>query len=332
MITKKDLILTLLICGMALFFLTRFLSKPFWGYYDSSSAMFGIMAKNNLKYGLACTRVGQAISGSPVSDCKQLGYYMNHPILMPLLLTFSFSIFGIHEWSGRLPFVFFSVGSTFLIFLIARKLWSRRIGFFASLFLMVTPMFNYFGKMISHEPLVLLLCLITVYISIIWVREKKEFFYRLFLLSAFLIGISGWHGYLLFPFLSLHSYFFSKKHFKKSLIALLILIGTFVFHLGYSYLATGKLNTFMLKKFLSHTSLFDSDKGQLEIIQFSWKKYLIQQARRIVIYFTGTLVLLSLGFLLRTFFYWKKVKRKKKFFEEVIVLVFLGLGLAVALL
>lgn len=71
-----------------------------------------LFAKNHLLYGLNITKgipVFNLIDGKP-------NYYCSHPPLVPLLLSLSFRLFGINEWSARLVSIIFSIISLFFFY------------------------------------------------------------------------------------------------------------------------------------------------------------------------------------------------------------------------
>lgn len=148
-------VLPIAIAFISLFLLTRHISKPFWGHHDWNSNIWTVVAKNNLTHGLSCTKLGQVTTARAIDDCNQLQFYQNHPPLITWLVTASYAVFGIAEWAGRLPFILVSTGSAILMFLIGQRLKSTLVGLAASLFFMATPMFQYFGKAINHEPVTL---------------------------------------------------------------------------------------------------------------------------------------------------------------------------------
>jgi len=323
-----NLLLSLIIVCFSLFFLTRHLDKPFWGHHDWNSSIWTLTAKNNLNHGIFCTKLGQSTTYQPISDCRSLRYYQNHPPLISWLLTASYLIFNLDEWAGRLPIILISTGSVLLIFLIGKSLFSKWVGFLAGLLAVATPMFRYFGKSINHEPLVLFSTLLGTYSFIRWYKgNKQNSWYLIFLLSALLTGLSGWHGYLLYPILITLTFFYDKNRTKKSLWALVILIGTFLAHQAHTALLSGKPDLSLFSQLLVRIGLGTSDSVQAQITQFSYPKFFIQEARWMTIYFTRILVVGSIVYLLL------KVKSivsiKKVSFSTSVIFSLLVFGLSI---
>lgn len=324
-----DFLLITLLTSLSLFLLTRYINKPFWGHHDWNSNIWTLTAKNNLNYGVFCTKLGQTTSFRPTNNCNQLRYYMNHPPLVSWLLTISYSLFGFSEYAGRLPFILCSIASAILIFLIGQKLYNRYVGFFTSLFFMATPMFNYFGKSINHEPLVLFSILLAVYSYISWIKNSKQKSYHCYLLSALITGLSGWHGYFIYPFLLVLTFFYNKRSTKKCFVPLIILLGTFFFHQAHTFLISGEFNIELISQFLTRTNLGKQSNVQGQIIQFSYPKFFIQELRWLTIYFTRFLLLGSVIFILLTL---KESPEKRLKFSTAIVLTLLGFGATIPFL
>lgn len=327
---RLELFYFLTLTAISLFLLTRFWDKPFWGHHDWNSAIWSLVAKNNLTYGIPCTRLGQATTAYPIQNCSELRFYMDHPPLITWLLTVSYAIFGWHEWAGRLPFIVATTISAALLYFLGKRFFSPFTGWLAGLFWMATPMFNYFGKAINHEPLVLLFVLMAVYSFFSWITTQKKQWFIWFLVSAFLTGISGWHGYLLYPFLTLVAAVKVKNKFFRSLWALGILLLTFLAHQLHTVLITGQFNFELFSQFLIRIGVSQQDPIQAQIINFSYPKFLLQETRWLTIYYTRFLLvctgLWGLAFGLR------RLKKQKISLSEVIILTLLAFGASVPLL
>lgn len=312
---------------LSLFLLTRQIHKPFWGHHDFNSNIWTVVAKNNLAHGLACTKLGQSTTAYPITDCRQLGFYQNHPPLITWALTASYAAFGFPEWAGRLPFVLASTGSALLMFLIGKRLKSPLVGLTASLFFMATPMFQYFGKAINHEPATLFTVLLASFSLISWLQTKQKGWYRLFLASALLTGLTGWHGYLAYPFFTAAVWLTNRNKAKKTLLAWLILLATFSAHQLHTKLVTGSFNVELFSQFLTRIGLTSTDTAQAQIVGFSYPKFFLQEARWLTIYLTRFLPIgtaLYLGSAGLTF-----IRNKQLEFRHLFTLALLGFGASI---
>src|SRR5438093_7130560 len=93
------------------------LTDPWIGHHDYNGAFYSLAARNYLQYGYGGTRFGMVIN-SDVASPEQFVYYTHHPPLLPLLVSFSFAVLGLHEWAARVVPVIFSLGSVGLVYLL----------------------------------------------------------------------------------------------------------------------------------------------------------------------------------------------------------------------
>ena len=286
-------VLLIIISLFAFFVLVRDIDKPFWGHHDWNSNIWTVTAKNNLVRGIACTRLGQSTTSNPDIPCNQLSFYMNHPPLISWILTVFYALFGYAEWVGRLPLVLFSFGSIFLIYLIGKDLFNPYVGFAACLFAIATPMFQYFGKLINHEPLVLFFNLLAVYSYLEWTKLNQNKYYAVFIISAVFTGISGWQGYFIFPLLFLVTIKFFKAKWRLALIPFFILLATFFLHLWHIFILARAWNTGLIEQLLRR--IYGGDKNSLDaaITQFSYPKFIKQEIVWLHSYFSALLPFLG---------------------------------------
>jgi len=306
-----EIFILLLLAG---FIFTKDVKKPFYGHHDWNGVQYANIARNFVRYGFLNTKLGQIESSGLIKKDNNNNYIYNynthHPSLLPILISFSFKIFGIHEWPARLVSIFFSLGTILGLYFLGRFLFSRTIGFFIAVFATVPSMMVYFGKMPVHEPLILCWSVWSIYFYTLWIKTKKNKFFTLLLIFTFLNGITGWPGYFLYPIITLHAVTPGValrlsngsprgwKAWRKTLWPWFILAITFSLHLIQTYILTGSVTGGgLLEIFLKRINQ-ETDPVQAAIIGFSWKKYLIQEARWLTIYFTRPLVIVGLLVLL----------------------------------
>jgi len=291
---------------LAGFIFTKGVKKPFYGHHDWNGVQYANMARNFVRYGFLNTRFGQVENSGPAEKDDSNNYIYNynthHPSLLPILISFSFKVFGIYEWSARLVPIVFSLGTILGFYFLGRLFFSGMIGFFIAAFAAATPMMVYFGKMPVHEPLILCWSVWSIYWYVKWLNTKESKFFTLLLVFAFLNGITGWPGYFLYPIISLHAFLFDRKIWRRSLVLWLVLFLTFTAHLAHTFILTGSITGGgLLEIFLKRLNQ-ETDPIQAAIIGFSWKKYMIQEARWLTVYFTRPLVISGLILILRTVF------------------------------
>lgn len=213
----------------AAFALSHGITLPWsMGHEGFNGAVFSGFARNFLEYGLIQAKfgnvTGQTISLTPVSP-ENLGFYVNHPSLLALIIALSFSIFGESEWSARLVPIFFSLASIPLVFLISERLWNRRMGLYAAVIFVLNPMFLYYGHMVCFEPLVTFFMLLTILSYLRWIGGDRQYL-AVLCASVFLGGITDWSAYYLIPILGLHYLLFVKRKELPAVLPILTGIAT----------------------------------------------------------------------------------------------------------
>lgn len=267
------------------------IDKLFIGHHDWNGAFWGVITRNYLGH-------IQKFLGNPnwqTTDnisANQFVFYQSYTFFMPLLFTISALFFGVNEMSMRLVTVIFSVVMLFFIYKIGEYVYNRKIGLIASVLALATPMFQYYGKLPDHEPILTSLCTISFYFYITLKKNcrKKYFWFYFFLLCTLL---ESWGGFFFLFFLIMYSLIFRRE--EKKLAIFMILLGLIVMssHLFAIYLANGKsaLESF----FLHGLGRMNLNKNSFEqkVISFDLKLFSITIGRFAVIYFTRFLLLLS---------------------------------------
>lgn len=295
---NKTLICIVIIAALILSVRINF---PWIGHHDWNGARFAGIARNYLTYGYLTTKLGQVVNSGPVSP-NRFVYYINHPPLLPLLLSFSFLIFGEFEWSARLVPILFSIGCILLIFLIVRKLWDRTVALYSSFLMVFLPMFAYFGRMVNHEALTLFFVLLILYGYLLWLDgyERKYF---VVMMGGLVAGfLTDWPAAYIVPVLLVH-YFASVKGRNKLILVLPAIPAIlFVLFLWHSVLLKGSAASGDLFKAL----LFRLNLSGTEEYRFTIFQFIKLEAKRIRDLFTPLVGVLSVAWLIRYF-----VKKEK---------------------
>ena len=309
------------------FILTRNINKPFIGHHDWNGVFYANIARNYLNHGFLKTKLGQAtISGQQTTD--KFNFYTHYPPLFPLTLSLSYFIFNISEISTRLIPILFTLGYLLILYHLARKLKFSPVASLASTAIIFTPMLRYFGKMPSQEaPIVFFTTLSLLFYLDFLDKPNSKNKLKLFL-ATFLNGLTGWAGYFIYPLLVIHSFIFHRRHVKTIAKTIIILFLTFGLHLLHTYILTdsvigGGLIDALLLRLNFYGFLGKPDPSMR---QFTWPKYLVQQARWLTIYYTRTLILSAFIFLSSVFF--KFVKKQKISLAGTIIFLLFLFGLS----
>ena len=88
------------------------------GWHGYCLCEWGGMAKNYFKFGYLETKLGLMMHRGWIKpDFSSYRYRVDHPPLLPFLISLSYRLFGVHEWSTRLVTLLTSLGLLPLVFL-----------------------------------------------------------------------------------------------------------------------------------------------------------------------------------------------------------------------
>jgi 4-amino-4-deoxy-L-arabinose transferase-like glycosyltransferase len=314
----KPLLSFIVISAVAALVLAQNLDKPFIGHHDWNGVQYSNMARNFLRYGYLKTKLGQ-VTNSGIHQPEAFTFNTHHPSLLPILLSLSFKLFGISESTARLVPLLFTLGAIYCLYLISRKLNLSPVASFASGVVVFTPMLRYFGKMPVHEPLIVFFSALSVLLYLNFVKNPQQSNLLKLTAATALNGLTGWPGYFLYPLLVVHSYVYHRSLWRKIIWLPLITILTFSLHLFHTYILTGSLlGGGLLNIVLFRLNLTGSvSPAGADLVQFSWLKYFIQEARWLTIYYTRPLLISATIFLAAVVY--KLVKKIKLSQAESII-------------
>lgn len=297
---KISLIILLI---LAILLLSIGIDKPFIGHHDFNSVVYSHLARNYLRKGFL-----------------QLGA-THYPPFLQIFLGASFAIFGVTEWAARLVPLITSLGMIVFLFKLTEELWNQRVAILASIFLIFTPMFLYFGKMPVHEIVSPMFILLSLYYYHRWLKKGTMRNYFVVVLGIILGELTSWTAYYLPPLLIVHAYFFKKKSWRRIFILLPLSFLMFGLHLLRVKLSTGSfVSSDLLQIFLFRLNL----GSEAANYGFTYQEFLIGQARWLVVYFTRVVVILSFFWLLKTLYLF--LKKKKIVLRDSFVLILLVFG------
>jgi 4-amino-4-deoxy-L-arabinose transferase-like glycosyltransferase len=202
---------------LAALFLFRDFSRPFFGLHENNSIMFSLYAKNILEEGLLNTK----FCGTS---------YVGHPCLLQVLLAMFYEIGGFRESSGRLLPILASLGSVFLVYLLAKKLFNKVVGLMAAAIMIFIPSFLTFGDMICHEMVLMFFGLLGMLFFLKWHQERRQVNLYLSLLSFGLASFIDWPGIYLLIIFSVFLFFQKNKRplLIFATISILIILSLFL--------------------------------------------------------------------------------------------------------
>ncbi|HKB88279.1 MAG TPA: glycosyltransferase family 39 protein [Patescibacteria group bacterium] len=132
-----------------------------------------------------------------------------HPPLYYLILKFWASTFGFSEITLRVPSIIFGLGTIYLTYLIAKKIFDQKVGLISSLLVSTSGLFIYYSQEARMYMLAAFLVTTLIYLFI----NKK---WILFSLALMFLGMTDYVALFIIPIFL----FFGIKDWKKILVSL----------------------------------------------------------------------------------------------------------------
>ena len=157
-----------------------------------------------------------------------------------ILTTISYLIFGFSDLSARLPSMFFSIFSIYTIYLLANKIFNKKIGLLSAFLMAINPYFITRGGVALVD--VPMTCLILLAFYFCWCGFDSKKITPWFL-SGLLVGFSGLMkptGFIIYPFLVafiLYRQGYKFIYSKSFVIFNLIIMACFTSYFGFGVLA-----------------------------------------------------------------------------------------------
>ena len=285
-------------------------------------AFYSIIARNYVRYGWLNFKFAQILDAGPL-DPNSIPYY-NHPPLLPILVSISFKLFSIHEWSAKLVPIIFSVTSIIVLYLLVRKIWSERVALFSCFFMSLMPMASYYGQELSPEGNIILFSfLLTIYYYILYLESPRARYLYLMILSFLFGALTDWPAFYAVPLLSLHYLLFSSNTKKHKSFFIFPIFGCFLFLLFLYYIHTIADSFYPFFYLLFHRA--SSYASDLDLTQtftlIQWFKEISLNIRKL---YTLPILILSLIWLVS--FITKLIKRQN-FAQDLVVIILLLFGL-----
>ena len=190
------------------------LFTPWIGVHNAwAGARYGNIARNYLRYGYAATELGPVTNFGLVQPA-QFEFYYHYPPLLVLLVSFSYRVFGVHEWSARLVPWLCSVGLMALVYAFTRRYYSARVALWALLFTAVMPIEAYYGTHVDvYGTVVVFFTTLALYSYACWIdADEGGGKYLALCLAAIVLGcLTSWFTFFLVPLLIAHYRWISAR-------------------------------------------------------------------------------------------------------------------------
>jgi 4-amino-4-deoxy-L-arabinose transferase-like glycosyltransferase len=256
------IILVLCIVVVGIYLRAQHLFAPWRGKHNAwGGAMYGNIARNYIKYGYWTTRFGPVSNTGSVSP-EEFEYYYHYPPLLVWMASASYRLFGVHEWSARLPSLIFSIALLALLYLTARGLYDSNVALVAVALAAIMPMETYYGAHLDvYGSIAVFFSLLAFYGYVRWL-DTRDGRHMAICLAGVLVGcLTAWYTYFVIPLLLGHWYWFQafrgRPHDYRVLAIPACAVAMFVLFLVHRYLllnSNGEILGTLTEKFWTRLS------------------------------------------------------------------------------
>ncbi|RLA93659.1 MAG: hypothetical protein DRG83_20665 [Deltaproteobacteria bacterium] len=179
-------------------------------HLGTGGARFSLHALNFVRYGYLATGF------RPIMDAGWIApgayrLYTKHPPLLSILVSLSFRLLGVHEWSARLVPIIFSTGTLLLLYWLARRLWSPHIALLTIGFAATMPIGAYYDQHIDvHGALVTFGVLLAVCFYWLYLQRSHSRYLMGIAGGLLIAGLSDWVGFYIVFLLACHHLIYGR--------------------------------------------------------------------------------------------------------------------------
>lgn len=183
--------------------------------------VYGIIARNYLKYGYPDLGLAQILSGGPRLPRAEWDRYQNHPPLAPLLSSVGIGLFGVSAWAGRLPHLVCGIGLVLALVVAAARLGGPTAAAWCAIFGATAPLAVHYGGPfpdVMGPALVLWMCLATLFYWRYAATGRPAHCWLA--LGACVLGcLSDWPAYVLCFVLAAHALWYRTRARRAAALA-----------------------------------------------------------------------------------------------------------------
>ncbi|MFA6255273.1 MAG: glycosyltransferase family 39 protein [Patescibacteria group bacterium] len=206
------------------------------GWDEASHSLAGVLLARLVHNGFDIGYLHKFISNYWASAGSLFFFPWGYSILTAL----SFLFFGFNELAARLPSWVFSVLLIFVTYLLAEKLFDKKIGLLAAFITAVNPWIILWGSQALADVPMVCLMILAIYFCLQGIEKPGMKYWIWSGLAGGLAGLMKPPGFIIFPFLAFTvSYFQGLNYLMKKQFLVLALIGfiCFLSYFGFGLLA-----------------------------------------------------------------------------------------------
>lgn len=236
--TRREWLLLLALLPVALGLRLGNIDEPFnnegWQQLD---AFFATMARNYVEHGYQALHFAPSTSFTPPVNGKWR-FYLHHPAGFPLLLSASFHLFGVHEWSARIVPIFFSLVELLAIFAIARRLFGPAAAMFAVVLGACLPVTAFYAAFVCQNgPVLMAFAAMGFALHLRYLDRPRRSTFAWMLLALLLAAANDWPGINTAGMIFLH--FLLLRRFREAALVAVNAAIVPIVHLAHVSWATG---------------------------------------------------------------------------------------------
>jgi dolichyl-phosphate-mannose-protein mannosyltransferase len=326
--TRREAAAVAAIVVLAFAALTYDAASPWQGHGDWNGALWSLFARNFLRYGYRALHFGHAYFAGPMPD--HVGYYTHHSVVITLILTELYRVFGIHEAVARTAVSAVTVATAVLLYRLTNALFTARTALVATLVFALCPLTLFFGRMYNHEVFALFWIVACVAAYRRWLASHARRDLAGVGTTTFLATMTAWPGYYLWPALIVHHRLAvgrNAEHRRLQRVLAACTLVAFAVYLAHGYWLRG--TTLFVEIVEACRKGWFSDRldwGEA----FTFRTFVETELQRSVVYFTWPVVALAVvgfGSVVRS-----TLQRRGMALAHGVLLLFLGLGASHVLL
>lgn len=190
------IIVALAAIGFLAISLVHTINVPWVEEDNAFGAAYAQAAANNLRAGLAATAGVPATFYTGPLPIPPDGYYVHHPVLVPLLVTAPVALLGEKEWAVKLVSIVCSILSAILLWFLVEKAMGKRAAAFVVAVFVTLPMELHYGDLVDPEPCLVMWMLAALICLRHWQLERAAR-WKVFAALCCLCAVwTDWPGYL----------------------------------------------------------------------------------------------------------------------------------------
>ena len=298
-----------------LYIITRGINLPYVGPYAFNFNIYSLIAHNYNHFGFLNIGLAPIISASEELPLIP-DYYLHHPPLIPISEAIMFRLFGEEFWVGRMTMIIYAFGANILLYLIAKTLRNEKFALITYAIASVIPATSIFGRMIDLEPPVMFFALLSLFLILQYINNKKTYLLPFIFLCIVLGTLSEW-SVVYFTF-SLSIFLFYVKQFRLAIGIILASVLTSLGFMAYIFYLSSGLSDLI-------NAFFIRSNTWTVIPHYLWPVLWISAIfTRFLIYFNPIFTILGIYYVFWAFRQYRKHKLNS---EIVLILSLLIFGL-----